>query len=159
MHRSLQVQDWLADNLPEGARVGIDPFVHTIEAAEKLRKRLRAAGKSLVPLEVNPVDGVWKGRPAAPEVRASGSARGVVPVRVCCPGAQAAAVPDCGWPKQAAWCWWHAHRAWHAGRAMPSTGRCRGRPGLELASLCAAESGQQVPHDPPVMPTGQPFPA
>ncbi len=66
------MQDWLADNLPEGARVGIDPFVHTIEAAEKLRKRLRAAGKSLVPLGVNPVDGVWEGRPAAPEVRASG---------------------------------------------------------------------------------------
>ncbi|KAL4428500.1 hypothetical protein ABPG75_002589 [Micractinium tetrahymenae] len=62
-----EVQDWLADTLPEGARVGIDPFVHTIEAAEKLRKRLKAAGKSLVPLEVNPVDGVWEGRPAAPE--------------------------------------------------------------------------------------------
>lgn len=77
-----QVQDWLADNLPEGARVGIDPFVHTVEAAEKLRKRLRAAGKTLVPLEVNPVDGVWEGRPAAPEVRAAALVLGCL--GACC---------------------------------------------------------------------------
>ena len=56
---SLQVHDWLAEHLHEGARVGIDPFAHTIEAAEKLRRRLRAASMSLVPLEPNPVDAVW----------------------------------------------------------------------------------------------------
>ncbi|PSC69930.1 putative Xaa-Pro aminopeptidase P [Micractinium conductrix] len=54
-----EVHDWLAEHLHEGARVGIDPFAHTIEAAEKLRRRLRAASMSLVPLEPNPVDAVW----------------------------------------------------------------------------------------------------
>lgn len=67
----LQVHEWLADTLPAGARVGIDPLVHTIEAAEKLRRRLRAAGKELVALAPgeNPVDAVWgAARPAAPDV-------------------------------------------------------------------------------------------
>jgi hypothetical protein len=67
-----QVHEWLAAHLPAGARVGIDPAVHTIEAAEKLRRKLAAAGKKLVPLEANPVDAVWADRPAPPQVGRSG---------------------------------------------------------------------------------------
>ena len=80
--RSAQINDWLVSELPEGARVGIDPFVHTIEAAEKLARKLRAAGRALVPLpNPNPVDGVWgAARPAPPTVRGARArpcARGV----------------------------------------------------------------------------------
>lgn len=65
----MQIPDWLIANLPEGAKVGIDPFVHTIDAAEKLQRQLAAKGRRLVPLPSNPVDAVWgKERPAAPKV-------------------------------------------------------------------------------------------
>jgi hypothetical protein len=30
--------EWLAHNLPPGAKVGIDPFVHTISSARKLQQ-------------------------------------------------------------------------------------------------------------------------
>lgn len=64
-----QVHDWLAATLPAGDRVGIDPWLHTIEAAEKLGKKLAASGKALVPLGQNPVDAAWgAARPAAPDV-------------------------------------------------------------------------------------------
>ena len=66
--RRLQVHEWLAEHLPEGSRVGIDPAVHTVDAAEKLKAKLRAAGKQLVALGSNPVDEAWEGRPAPPEV-------------------------------------------------------------------------------------------
>lgn len=62
-----EVHEWLAEHLPEGSRVGIDPAVHTVDAAEKLKAKLRAAGKQLVALGSNPVDEAWEGRPAPPE--------------------------------------------------------------------------------------------
>jgi hypothetical protein len=37
----LQINDWLADTLPEGSRVGFDPFCHTVEAVNKLRAKLQ----------------------------------------------------------------------------------------------------------------------
>lgn len=39
------MEDWLADNLPDGGRVGIDPYVHTVDAARKLEAKLTPAGK------------------------------------------------------------------------------------------------------------------
>lgn len=43
--------------------------LHTIEGAEKLGRKLRQAGKKLVPLTPNPVDAAWGAdRPAAPDV-------------------------------------------------------------------------------------------
>jgi len=63
-----EIHEWLISNLPENARVGIDPTCHTIEAAEKLSKQLAATGRSLIPLTSNPVDAVWgSARPAAPK--------------------------------------------------------------------------------------------
>lgn len=65
----LEIADWLAAQLPEGASVGIDPFLHTLEGARKLETALTRAGKQLVPLveEGNLVDRVWGAeRPAAP---------------------------------------------------------------------------------------------
>lgn len=63
-----EVHDWLSETLAAGQRVGIDPAVHTIEAAEKLRQRLAAAGIQLVTLDTNLVDAVWEAeRPPPPE--------------------------------------------------------------------------------------------
>ena len=34
------VEDWLADQLPPGARVGVDPYVHTVDAVRRLQRKL-----------------------------------------------------------------------------------------------------------------------
>jgi hypothetical protein len=36
----LQLDDWLASNLPEGARIGLDPFCHTVDSLNKLKAKL-----------------------------------------------------------------------------------------------------------------------
>lgn len=45
-----------------GKRIGYDPWLHTEAAIE----RLAASGASLLPLEANPIDAIWKDRPAPP---------------------------------------------------------------------------------------------
>ena len=57
---------WLESNLPAGARLGYDPWLHTADGAERLAKACAAAGASLVPLAADPVDAVWTDRPAPP---------------------------------------------------------------------------------------------
>lgn len=52
---------WLAAHAP-GARIGYDPWL----IAEDTLRRYEAAGLVMVPLERNPVDAVWTGRPAPP---------------------------------------------------------------------------------------------
>jgi hypothetical protein len=36
-----QIPDWLAEVLPAGTRVGIDPFCHTVDAVRSLRTKLQ----------------------------------------------------------------------------------------------------------------------
>ncbi|GIL92401.1 hypothetical protein Vretimale_6469 [Volvox reticuliferus] len=63
------LEDWLAANLPDGARVGIDPWVHTVNSVRNLRRKLEEAGKVVVPLlsDGNLVAKVWGSqRPPAP---------------------------------------------------------------------------------------------
>ncbi len=57
---------WIEANLPAGAKLGYDPWLHTVENAEKLAKACAAAGASLVPAEPNPIDAVWTDRPPPP---------------------------------------------------------------------------------------------
>jgi Xaa-Pro aminopeptidase len=57
---------WLEQNLAAGAKLGYDPWLHTIDGAEKLAKACAAAGATLVPVEPNPVDAIWTDRPQAP---------------------------------------------------------------------------------------------
>ncbi len=57
---------WLERNLPAGAKLGYDPWLHTVEGAEKLAKACAAAGALLVASEPNPVDALWTDRPPAP---------------------------------------------------------------------------------------------
>ncbi|MDC7785331.1 aminopeptidase P family protein [Rhodoplanes sp. TEM] len=58
--------DWIEASLPAGARLGYDPWLHTVRGAEKLAAACEAAGGTLVPLAGNPIDAVWTDRPAPP---------------------------------------------------------------------------------------------
>ena len=56
---------WLVEQLPEGGRIGFDPWLHTAAEMEKLEKAL-GDGFELVASE-NLVDQLWEGRPEAPK--------------------------------------------------------------------------------------------
>jgi len=58
--------DWAAEHLPAGARLGFDPWLHTPNWVERMRRSLARAGAELVALESNPIDAVWKDQPPAP---------------------------------------------------------------------------------------------
>jgi Xaa-Pro aminopeptidase len=57
---------WLAANAEKGARIGFDPWLHTISEVKALEAALSEAGGALVAVAANPVDAVWHDRPAAP---------------------------------------------------------------------------------------------
>lgn len=57
---------WLEKNLKPGMTVGYDPWLHTAEGADKLAKACAGVNAKLLPLETNPVDAIWTGRPAEP---------------------------------------------------------------------------------------------
>jgi len=57
---------WLEQNLKSGTKIGYDPWLHTSEGAEKLKKACAAAGATLVAVESNPIDALWHDRPAPP---------------------------------------------------------------------------------------------
>jgi Xaa-Pro aminopeptidase len=59
-------EDWIAQHLPPGASLGYDPWRTTIEGAEKLSKACARAKAKLVAVEENPLDTVWRDRPAPP---------------------------------------------------------------------------------------------
>ncbi len=60
-----QLGDWLPEQLPDGGKIGLDPWLHTETEVEKLRTRLDGTGVALVETE-NLVDRVWEDRPAPP---------------------------------------------------------------------------------------------
>ena len=57
---------WLKDKLKKGAVLGYDPALHTIKEIERLTAILDRAGIKLKPVDLNPIDGLWKDRPEAP---------------------------------------------------------------------------------------------
>src|SRR5215813_6772770 len=57
---------WIEANLGADARLGYDPWLHTVEGAERLAKACAIAGGLLVPTEPNPIDAIWADRPAPP---------------------------------------------------------------------------------------------
>ena len=61
---------WLSNNAPKGAKIGFDPWVHSVASADALRAAVEKAGATLVPTDGNPIDAVWEGRPAAPMAKA-----------------------------------------------------------------------------------------
>ncbi|HEY5820280.1 MAG TPA: aminopeptidase P family protein [Mesorhizobium sp.] len=57
---------WIGENLTKGARIGFDPWLHTIGEAKALREAAAKVGAELVALDKNPVDAIWEDRPKAP---------------------------------------------------------------------------------------------
>src|SRR5262244_3423817 len=57
---------WIEENLAIGDRLGHDPWLHTVEGAERLGKACAAAGATLVAVEPDLIDAIWADRPAAP---------------------------------------------------------------------------------------------
>jgi Xaa-Pro aminopeptidase len=57
---------WIEANVPAGAKLGYDPWLHTAAAIEMLRASAERAGAALVPCETNPIDAVWADQPAPP---------------------------------------------------------------------------------------------
>ncbi len=60
------IESWIERNVPAGAKLGYDPWLHTAEAAEKLAKACAGAGAILLAIEPNPIDDIWTDRPPAP---------------------------------------------------------------------------------------------
>ncbi len=58
---------WLEANAPKGAEIGYDPWLHTTEQAERLAKACAAAGATLMTVDSNPIDAIWRDRPAPPQ--------------------------------------------------------------------------------------------
>jgi Xaa-Pro aminopeptidase len=57
---------WLESKLGPGARLGYDPWLHTLKQIERLDKATQAVGAELVAVEPNPIDTIWIDRPAPP---------------------------------------------------------------------------------------------
>ncbi|ESY05401.1 aminopeptidase P family protein [Mesorhizobium sp. C386A] len=55
---------WIKDNLGKGARLGFDPWLHTITEVKALKTSAEQFGATLVPLDRNPIDIIWKDQPA-----------------------------------------------------------------------------------------------
>jgi Xaa-Pro aminopeptidase len=62
--------NWIEVNLPKGATLGYDPWLHTQNAVERLKISVDRAGGTLVPLSPNPLDCVWPDQPEPPRARA-----------------------------------------------------------------------------------------
>ncbi|HLH94022.1 MAG TPA: aminopeptidase P family protein [Xanthobacteraceae bacterium] len=57
---------WLEQNLSAADRLGYDPWLHTVEGAERLAKACAASGASLIAVEPDLFDAIWADRPAPP---------------------------------------------------------------------------------------------
>jgi Xaa-Pro aminopeptidase len=60
---------WLEQNLKSGVKIGYDPWLHTADNAERLKKACANAGATLVAVDDNPIDALWTNRPAPPAGR------------------------------------------------------------------------------------------
>jgi Xaa-Pro aminopeptidase len=59
-------EQWIEQNVAASGRLGYDPWLVTVDGAEKLAKACAAAGATLVALEQNPIDAIWSDRPPPP---------------------------------------------------------------------------------------------
>ena len=57
---------WIEENLTADDRLGYDPWLHTVEGAERLEKACAAAGAKLIAVEPDLIDVIWTDRPAPP---------------------------------------------------------------------------------------------
>jgi Xaa-Pro aminopeptidase len=57
---------WIEKHLRRDGRLGYDPWLHTPDSVERFALACKNAGGELVAVESNPIDAVWKDRPAPP---------------------------------------------------------------------------------------------
>lgn len=57
---------WIEQNLGAGTVLGYDPWLHTLDGAERFAKACVTAGGTFVATEPNPIDAIWSDRPAPP---------------------------------------------------------------------------------------------
>src|SRR5438874_5915814 len=55
---------WLEQNLTRSDRLAYDPWLHTVEGAERLAKACAGVGTTLVAVEPDLIDAIWRDRPA-----------------------------------------------------------------------------------------------
>ncbi len=60
-----KLADWLKEHAPAGAMIGFDPWLHTVDEIDGLRKALAGSAVTLVE-SANLVDQIWTDRPAPP---------------------------------------------------------------------------------------------
>ena len=58
--------DWLRNAMPEGGRIGYDPWLHTRREITELEKALAGSGIALIAQGTNPIDAIWPDQPEAP---------------------------------------------------------------------------------------------
>lgn len=57
---------WIRKHLGQGARIGFDPWLHTISDVRALRAAAEKSGAELIVVDPNPVDAIWTDRPRPP---------------------------------------------------------------------------------------------
>jgi Xaa-Pro aminopeptidase len=57
---------WLTQNITAGQKIGYDAWLHTADQVERFRQACAAAGAELVAVDRNPIDALWRDRPAPP---------------------------------------------------------------------------------------------
>lgn len=65
----VSIADWLRDHVPQGGRIGYDPWLHTRGWVEEARKALAERGAELVAVSRNPIDAVWDDQPAPSDAK------------------------------------------------------------------------------------------
>jgi Xaa-Pro aminopeptidase len=60
-----KVSQWIVTKLPKGSVLGYDPKLHTVREIERLNETVGKAGITLEVVAANPIDRLWKKRPAA----------------------------------------------------------------------------------------------
>lgn len=63
MGEDSSLENWISDNLPNGATVGVDPWCVSVDTAQKWEKIFDKKQQKLVQLPINLVDDIWKNRP------------------------------------------------------------------------------------------------
>lgn len=58
--------EWAASVLPQGGRLGYDPWLHTVGWVERMRSVLARTGADLQACPDNPIDAVWPDQPPTP---------------------------------------------------------------------------------------------
>lgn len=61
------LSEYLADTLPSGSVVAVDPFVHSAADFKRLSEALSPKNIKLITVSENPVDSIWSKRPASPQ--------------------------------------------------------------------------------------------